>query len=170
MFAHILFPLSGTLVLFPFCLLAVEKSLGIISISFCLDSSQCFALFSYFLYHHTCPGAWRNLLCFPILGAGGRLLVPGLLASNKPNDQGNFSHSSLWRWGQGHSTLWVSCRYTQLWSSQAFPHGPAGPTPQQGGMVRACTFFCWCSSFEGTVLEGFLPSLSHVKISPKYSL
>lgn len=67
-FTHLLFPLSDTLVLFPFCLLAVEKSLGIINISFCSDSSKCFALFSYFSYHHTYPEAWRNLPCFPILG------------------------------------------------------------------------------------------------------
>lgn len=132
-FTHLLFPFSGTLVLFPFCLLPVEKSLGNISISFCLDSSQWFALCSYFFYHHTYPGAWRNLPCFPTLGvpAGGRPLVPGLLACNKTNAQGNLPHSSLWRWGHGHNSLWVSHRYTQLRSSQAFPHGPAGPTPSR---------------------------------------
>lgn len=84
----------------------------------------------------TCtPGTWRNLLCFPILGvtAGGRPLVPGLLACYITNGLGNFSHSSLCRWGHGHSTWWVSYRYTQLWSSQAFPHGPAGPTPSREG-------------------------------------
>lgn len=94
-FSH-LFPLSRTLVLFSFCLLAVEKSLGVISISFYLDSFKGFALFSCFSYHHRYPGAWRNLPCFPVLGvtAGGRPLALGLLSCNKTDGREIFPEAA----------------------------------------------------------------------------